>query len=134
MTVALLILALFGGPGDRGGHAEVVPPARGGQALPETPVQTGQRIAARAGWVGSEWVCLYRLWSRESGWVVTKANYAGSGAYGIPQALPGSKMASAGPQWATDAATQIRWGIGYIRARYGTPCGAWSHSNAHGYY
>lgn len=90
-------------------------------------MQTGQRMAARRGWTGSEWVCLYRLWSRESGWVVEKANYAGSGAYGIPQALPGSKM---GPGWQHSAITQIRWGLKYIAGRYGTPCGAWAHSQS----
>ena len=57
-----------------------------------------------------------------------------SGAYGIPQAVPGSKMASAGPHWRTSARTQIRWGLSYIRSRYGTPCGAWAHSNAYGWY
>jgi len=57
-----------------------------------------------------------------------------SGAYGIPQALPGSKMASAGADWATNPATQITWGLGYITGRYGTPCGAWNHSQATGWY
>ena len=50
-----------------------------------------------------------------------------SGAYGIPQALPGSKMASAGSDWRTNPKTQIKWGLGYISGRYGDPCGAWSH-------
>ena len=56
----------------------------------------------------------------------------GSGAYGIPQALPGSKMASAGSDWQNSAETQIKWGLGYISSRYGTPCGAWSTWQAHG--
>ena len=76
--------------------------------------------------------CLNNIWSRESGWRVTAAN--ASGAYGIPQALPGSKMASAGPNWQTDATTQIRWGLGYIKGRYGTPCDAWAFWQAHGWY
>ncbi|WP_456236389.1 aggregation-promoting factor C-terminal-like domain-containing protein [Actinomyces mediterranea] len=52
----------------------------------------------------------------------------------MPQALPGSKMAAAGVDWATNPATQITWGLGYIAGRYGTPCSAWAHSNAVGWY
>lgn len=85
------------------------------------------------GWGQGEYSCLVSLWNRESGWNVYAYN-RGSGAYGIPQALPGSKMASAGGDWRSSAATQIRWGLGYISARYGTPCGAWGHSNAVGWY
>ena len=81
------------------------------------------------GWSDAEFGCLVALWNRESGWRVNAYN-AGSGAYGIPQALPGSKMASAGADWETNAATQISWGLGYIGGRYGTPCGAWAHSEA----
>ena len=77
--------------------------------------------------------CLVSLWNRESGWNVYAYN-AGSGAYGIPQALPGSKMASAGPDWQNSASTQITWGLGYISGRYGTPCGAWAHSESTGWY
>ena len=73
-----------------------------------------------------------KLWNRESGWRTTAQN--SSGAYGIPQALPGSKMASAGADWRTNAATQIKWGLGYISGRYGTPCGAWGHSQSTGWY
>ncbi len=91
-----------------------------------------QTMLAQRGW-SSQWSCLNALWNRESGWNVHARN-ASSGAYGIPQALPGSKMASAGPNWANDAATQIRWGLGYIGARYGGPCGAWGHSQATGWY
>jgi hypothetical protein len=76
--------------------------------------------------------CLLDLWNRESGWVYDAEN--ASGAYGIPQALPGSKMASAGPDWQTNPATQIEWGLGYIKQLYGTPCGAWSFEEANGYY
>jgi hypothetical protein len=77
--------------------------------------------------------CLLDLWNRESGWVYDAENPV-SGAYGIPQALPGSKMASAGADWQTDPATQIRWGLGYIKAIYGNPCGAWDFEEANGYY
>jgi hypothetical protein len=76
--------------------------------------------------------CLNNIWSRESGWVYDAENP--SGAYGIPQALPGSKMASAGPDWQTNPATQIRWGLGYIKSTYGDPCSAWAFWEGHSYY
>ena len=76
--------------------------------------------------------CLLDLWNRESGWVYDAEN--ASGAYGIPQALPGSKMANAGADWQTNPATQIRWGLGYIKEIYGTPCSAWAFEEANGYY
>ena len=95
--------------------------------------EIGQQMAAARGWTGSEWTCLESLWERESGWNHQAANPS-SGAYGIPQALPGSKMGSAGSDWATNPATQIEWGLGYIADRYGTPCGAWGHSESVGWY
>lgn len=85
------------------------------------------------GWGDDQWGCLESLWSRESGWNPSAENPS-SGAYGIPQALPASKMATAGSDWATNPATQIEWGLGYISGRYGTPCGAWAHSEAHNWY
>ena len=88
--------------------------------------------AANYGWGDDQFACLLSLWNRESGWRVNAAN--SSGAYGIPQALPGSKMASAGADWQTNPATQIAWGLGYIAGRYGTPCGAWDHSESNGWY
>jgi hypothetical protein len=101
------------------------------------PSGSAQQIAmamlASYGWSSSEFSCLDPLWEHESGWNVYASN-PGSGAYGIPQALPGSKMASAGPDWLTDAATQIRWGLSYIQASYGSPCAAWSHEQATGWY
>ena len=87
-------------------------------------------LAAR-GWGDDQYNCLVTLWNHESGWRVHAEN-SGSGAYGIPQALPGSKMASAGSDWHNSAATQIKWGLGYISARYNTPCGAWATWQAHG--
>jgi hypothetical protein len=84
------------------------------------------------GWSSSQFACLDPLWARESGWSVTAENP--SGAYGIPQALPGSKMASAGSDWQTSAATQIEWGLGYIKGIYGSPCAAWDHEQATGWY
>jgi hypothetical protein len=85
------------------------------------------------GWSSSQFSCLDPLWEHESGWSVTAYN-AGSGAYGIPQALPGSRMAGAGPDWQTNAATQVRWGLEYIKGTYGSPCAAWDHEQATGWY
>lgn len=132
MTVALCIIAMTGMPCDvaRGGHALAVPPPRGGQAIAPSNVELGQAMASDAGWFGSEWDCLYALWNRESGWQTSDPNPS-SGADGIPQANPASKM---GVGWEDDAAQQIRWGLGYIKGRYGAPCEAWAHSNAYGYY
>jgi hypothetical protein len=76
--------------------------------------------------------CLMEIWNRESGWRYDAENP--SGAYGIPQALPGSKMASAGADWQTNPATQISWGLGYIKAIYGDPCKAWAFEEANNYY
>lgn len=85
------------------------------------------------GWSQSEYECLVALWNRESRWNVYAHNTS-SGAYGIPQALPGDKMASAGADWQTNPTTQITWGLGYIAGRYGTPCAAWEHSERRGWY
>ena len=82
---------------------------------------------------GSQFSCLDALWNRESGWNLYATNPT-SGAYGIAQALPASKMASAGPDWRTDVTTQIRWGLSYISSAYGSPCAAWSHEEATGWY
>ncbi|NLP82794.1 lytic transglycosylase domain-containing protein [Microbacterium sp. CFH 90308] len=90
-------------------------------------------MIAGYGWGDDQFACLVSLWQKESGWN-TLAHNRSSGAYGIPQALPGSKMATAGADWQTNAATQISWGLGYISGRYGTPCGAWSHSQSVGWY
>ena len=76
--------------------------------------------------------CLVDIWNRESNWRYDAEN--ASGAYGIPQALPGAKMASAGADWQTNPATQIEWGLGYIKAIYGDPCKAWAFEEANGYY
>jgi hypothetical protein len=97
------------------------------------PQQIAAGMLGSFGWSSSEFGCLVSLWNVESGWNVYAANPS-SGAYGIPQALPGSKMASAGPDWQSNAATQIRWGLGYVKSLYGSPCGAWSHEQADGWY
>ncbi|MDT4960522.1 MAG: resuscitation-promoting factor RpfB [Pseudonocardiales bacterium] len=105
--------------------APVVVPANEAQAI-------AKKLAAARGWGDDQFACLVPMWSNESGWRTNAANP--SGAYGIPQALPGSKMASAGPNWQTDASTQIKWGLGYIAARYVDPCGAWTFWQAHNWY
>lgn len=89
-------------------------------------------VSAR-GWGAGEFQCLNNLWERESNWNYQAANPS-SGAYGIPQSLPGNKMASIAPDWQTNPKTQILWGLGYIAERYGTPCGAWGHSESVGWY
>jgi hypothetical protein len=108
--------------------AAAAPPAASG-----SPQQIAEAMLGSFGWPSSQFSCLDPLWAHESGWSVTAFN-AGTGAYGIPQALPGSRMASAGPGWPTDAATQIRWGLEYIQATYGSPCAAWDHEQATGWY
>jgi hypothetical protein len=86
----------------------------------------------QAGFEIDQMACLDKLWTRESGWNVHAANP--SGAYGIPQALPGDSMASYGDDWQDNPVTQIKWGLNYIKNRYSTPCGAWDHSQSTGWY
>ncbi|MER5455395.1 lytic transglycosylase domain-containing protein [Micromonospora sp. NPDC002389] len=86
-----------------------------------------------AGFKIDQFPCLDKLWNKESGWN-HKARNPSSGAYGIPQAYPGNKMASVGADWQTNPATQITWGLGYIKGRYSNPCGAWAKSQSSGYY
>ena len=102
-------------------------------AVSGSPQEIAQQMLGDFGWGASEFGCLDSLWNRESGWDVHASNPS-SGAYGIPQALPGSKMAEYGSDWESNPATQIEWGLHYIQARYGSPCGAWSHSQADGWY
>jgi uncharacterized protein YabE (DUF348 family) len=91
----------------------------------------GHQMMLAAGFGEDQWQYLDMLWTHESGWIECKANYGGSGAYGIPQALPGSKM---GEGWQNDPEVQIRWGLGYIRGRYGNPEGAYNHWRAKNWY
>jgi hypothetical protein len=98
-----------------------------------SPQQIAGAMLGSFGWGQDQFGCLVSLWNAESGWNVSASNPS-SGAYGIPQALPGSKMASAGPDWQTNAATQIRWGLGYVQGLYGSPCGAWGHEQSTGWY
>jgi uncharacterized protein YabE (DUF348 family) len=100
---------------------------------PGSAQSIAQDMLSDYGWDSGQFKCLVALWNRESGWRVN-ANNPYSGAYGIPQALPGNKMASAGSDWRTNPATQIKWGLGYIKGRYSSPCGAWAHSESSGWY
>jgi hypothetical protein len=118
--------------------ATVPAPAGGAPTVPSAPPDPGtaQSIAykmlASFGFSTDQFGCLNNIWTRESGWRYNAAN--ASGAYGIPQALPGSKMATAGADWATNPATQIKWGLGYIKGRYGSPCNAWAFWQGHNWY
>ncbi|MFB2556975.1 phospholipase [Herbiconiux liangxiaofengii] len=89
--------------------------------------------SADYGWGSDQFQCLDSLWTKESGWNYQAEN-ASSGAFGIPQALPGSKMSTIADDWATNPVTQITWGLAYIAAGYGTPCSAWSHSQSVNWY
>jgi hypothetical protein len=97
------------------------------------PKSVARALLADYGWSDGQFRCLDSLWTRESNWNY-RAENPSSGAYGIPQALPGDKMASVGSDWRTNPATQIEWGLGYISDVYGTPCGAWEHSQSVGWY
>ena len=120
------------GPAAPGGSTKATVTAYGSnEAL------ANQMAASGYGWTAAsgQQQCLDALWTRENAaWNPAQWNLAGSGAYGIPQALPASKMAAAGPDWQTNPATQIKWGLGYIGATYGTPCNAWGHETADGWY
>lgn len=110
-----------------------------GAGQPSQNAALGQKMAAGVGWTGAQWTALNNIVMAESGWYTTIHNGGGFGyvpglAYGIPQALPGSKMASAGANWQTSAATQIKWMLGYIRSTYGNPVNAWAFHQANGYY
>ena len=97
------------------------------------PKDIAKALMPEYGFKVSEFSCLDSLWIRESNWNPLAHNPS-SGAHGIPQSLPGSKMASEGADWYDNPVTQIKWGLGYIKARYGTPCSAWGHSQSHGWY
>jgi len=96
-------------------------------------LEIGRQMAAKRGWTGEQWQALKKLWQKESGWNHAARNPS-SGAYGIPQALPGRKMASAGEDWMHNPETQIEWGLNYIEDRYGTPLKAWKHSRRNNWY
>ena len=104
-----------------------------GQPDPGTAKAIALEMVQARGWGTDQYDCLVALWQRESRWNVYAHN-VGSGAYGIPQALPGSKMATVGADWATNPATQITWGLNYVQGRYGTPCGAWASFQSKNWY
>jgi uncharacterized protein YabE (DUF348 family) len=99
---------------------------------PGSAQDIARKLAAQRGWGDDQFSCLFQIWGHESGWRVNAQNP--SGAYGIPQALPGDKMAAYGSDWQTNPTTQIKWGLDYIAGRYTTPCGAWSWWQANGWY
>jgi len=100
---------------------------------PGTAQSIAYNMLSSFGWSPSaQFGCLDDMWTRESDWMYNAEN--ASGAYGIPQALPGSKMASAGADWQTNPATQIKWGLGYIQGLYGSPCQAWAFWQNNGWY
>lgn len=115
------------------GHGAPAPAATAAPGGSNEALANQMAAAAPYHWTGSQTGCLDALWTRESGFQ-TGATNSQSGAYGIPQSLPASKMAAAGADWQTNPATQIRWGLGYIAGTYGTPCGAWSHEEADNWY
>lgn len=122
-----------GSPGTAGGGLDLSGFTGGGNSTANQ--ELGKRMAAAMGWTGAKWQALQQLWTGESGWSESIANKA-SGAYGIPQALPGNKMSSEGADWKTNAATQIAWGLKYIKGRYGDPVKAlsqWMGRSPHWY-
>ncbi|MCI2958604.1 hypothetical protein MN032_12955 [Agromyces atrinae] len=121
------------GSGGGGNGGITAPPPSGVVSDPDGARAYAAGAVAARGWGGDQYDCLVWLWNRESGWRADAYNPS-SGAYGIPQSLPGDKMASAGADWRTNAATQIEWGLGYIANRYGSPCGAWDHSERFNWY
>ncbi len=116
-------------PASTGSSSNGCPDPNAATADPAGAQVIAAALAAERGWTGAQFDALIALWSRESGWRVNALN-ASSCAYGIPQALPGSKMASAGADWATNPATQITWGLNYIQGSYGDPITALAHSDA----
>jgi hypothetical protein len=127
-----VVAAPSGGGGTAAAAASIAIP-RAAAPNPGSAQAVAREMVLARGWGEDQYACLYNLWQRESNWNVYAQNRS-SGAYGIPQALPGSKMATAGADWQTNAVTQISWGLGYISGRYGTPCGAWGHSQSVGWY
>jgi hypothetical protein len=101
--------------------------------LAGTPKEVALNLLGDHGWKSDQFSCLDKLWTKESQWKVSAANPSSS-AYGIPQALPGNRMASYGSDWRTNPVTQIKWGLDYIEVTYSSPCNAWAHSVAKGWY
>lgn len=136
LVLCLLLAACQRGPDPAQAAQAAAQAAAEAQAAANTPdgarAAAQQIMASEYGWGDDQFQCLNSLWNKESGW--NYQAYNPSGATGIPQALPGGKMASAGDDWETNAVTQVRWGLGYISSVYGTPCSAWGHSQATNWY
>jgi hypothetical protein len=121
-----------GTPASSGGTSGGAPTVSAPLPDPGSAEATAKSLLPAYGFSTDQYGCLYDLWMAESGWRYNAEN--ASGAYGIPQALPGSKMATAGADWQTNPTTQIKWGLGYIKGSYGTPCTAWAHEQNYGWY
>ncbi len=119
-------------PGTRTGSGTGIVYVTSTPPNPSTAQSIAHSMMANFGFSPQTFGCLVDLWNRTSGWMYDAENV--SGAYGIPQALPGSRMASAGLDWQTNPTTQIRWGLSYIKGTYGNPCNAWAFEEANGYY
>lgn len=138
ITFSLLLLA-FLGVGQAAAAAPTVEKKWVEQVAPaSSQVTVSVKVYAKFeilanGWPKAQWECLNKLWTKESNWR-HKAKNRSSGAYGIPQALPANKMASAGKDWETNPFTQVDWGLKYIKSRYGSPCSALGHSTRKGWY
>ncbi|MDN4596666.1 coiled-coil domain-containing protein [Leifsonia virtsii] len=118
-----------------GGGADSFAPPPGMNVDPAAAQAYAAGRIGAYGWGGDQMDCLIRLWNGESGWRANAYNTS-SGAYGIPQSLPASKMSTAGPDWMTNANTQINWGLDYINRAYGSPCtalGKWLARDPHWY-
>ena len=106
------------------GHSSTVVPAKSSYTVAEIQAIARQIVP------GGQYQCFSNIVDRESGWNMQALN-ASSGAYGLMQALPGSKYSSAGSDWQTNPATQIKWGLNYMNNRYGSPCQAWGFWQTH---
>ncbi len=113
--------------------ATALAPAESSPPNQQAPQQIARKMLRSFGWTWRQFKYLNLLWEAESSWSVSAENPS-TGAFGIPQAVPGSKMSAAGPDWQTDAATQIRWGLDYISSAYGSPRSAWEHEVTYGWY
>lgn len=111
-----------------GGYAGV-----GGPLTPDAAKAAAKSMLPAYGWDEAQYQCLETIWTRESNWNYAAENPS-SGAYGIPQSLPADKMGSIAPDWRTNAVTQIKWGLGYIKERYASPCQAWDFWQTHNWY
>ncbi|BDV30450.1 hypothetical protein [Microbacterium terricola] len=127
-----LALALSLGVVPAAAGIDATPAAAASVTTPTVAKSIAKKLVKQRGWSTAQYSCLVKLWQRESGWRVTAGNT--SRAYGIPQAYPGTKMATQGKDWRTGATTQIKWGMKYISGRYSKPCTALNHSNRYGWY